>query len=91
MNKKALEWADAYWWLVNDLMIMRDHYNTEAEFDYSYQSLYGLDARRTEYHDELCKALGVEKEEIKYITDNLDRYDCFERFCEALEKHIKEN
>ena len=89
MTEDVLERANDYWWLVNDLMNVRNHYNTEAEFDYSYQSLYGLDQRRTEFHDALCKALNVEKEEIQYITDNLDRYDCFERFCEALEKHDK--
>lgn len=88
MTDQVKEWADAYWWLVNDLIFAKDHYNNEAKFYYNYESFYGLDQRRTEYHNELCKALGVEKAEIKYITDNLDKYDCFEKFLEALEKHI---
>ena len=89
ISEKAKELAKNYWDLVNDLMIMSEKFKTETEFDIKYRSFYGLDNRRTEFHDELCKELNIEKDEIKYITDNLDRYDCFERFLEALEKHIK--
>ena len=89
ISEKAKELAKDYWNLINDLMIMSEKFKTETEFDIKYQSFYGLDNRRTEFHDELCKELNIEKDEIKYITDNLDRYDCFERFLEALEKHIK--
>lgn len=91
MNKEAFERACDYWWLVNDIMFAKEIYRNEAEFEYKYLSFYGLDQKRTEFHNALCEALGVKKEEIKYITDNLDRYDCFERFCEALEKHNKKD
>lgn len=56
-----------------DIPHFRDHFGFPA-----------LEARRTEFHDALCKALGLDKEVTRQVTDNLDRYDCFERFWEAL-------
>ena len=56
--------------------------------------MYGLDDRRAEYHEELCKYYGVNKEESKVITDNIDKYEWIGDFQNAFEKLVtvtKEN
>ena len=42
---------------------------------YAGMGLYGLDNRRREIHDELCRLFGLSKEETCKVTDNLDKID----------------
>lgn len=35
--------------------------------------LYGLDNKRSELHDYICKSFGISKEATKKYTDNLDK------------------
>jgi len=37
--------------------------------------MYGLDQRRAEYHEEMCKYYGITKEQSKSITDNMDKIE----------------
>jgi hypothetical protein len=39
---------------------------------YTGQGIYGLDARRSKLHDELCSLFGISKDITKKYTDNLD-------------------
>lgn len=36
--------------------------------------MYGLDQRRSDSHDELCKYYVLDKEITKQVTDNLDKF-----------------
>lgn len=36
--------------------------------------LYGLDNRRSKFHDEICELMGLSKEQTKKYTDNLDKF-----------------
>lgn len=45
---------------------------------------YGLDNKRTEFHDRLCAVMKIAKEKTKEITDNVDRFDCFDGFYKAI-------
>jgi len=40
-----------------------------------HPGLYGLDEKRAECHDRLCKHYGISKDESKTITDNLNKYE----------------
>ena len=46
--------------------------------------MYGLDERRCESHDELCKWYGLDKETTKRVTDHLDKYETAWDMHEAL-------
>jgi len=52
--------------------------------------LYGMDARRSECHDRLCKLYGLTKEQTKEVTDNLDKYEDAEFLHLALKQIKKE-
>ena len=43
--------------------------------NYAGMGIYGLDNRRIEIHNELCKLFNLTKEETKSITDNLKMDD----------------
>lgn len=86
VSNEAKDLAEAFWYVVNDIVIYSEKDQEDIELNNKYKS---LDNRIIKYLDTLCKELNIEKDEISYITDNLDRYDCFESFLEALEKHIK--
>ena len=45
-------------------------------------SLYGLDAKRAECHARLCEVYGINKENSRSVTDNLDLY------ADAVDMHI---
>jgi len=38
--------------------------------------MYGMEERRTNLHDDLCKHYGMDRETTKQVTDHLDRYEC---------------
>ena len=86
ISEKAKDLAESFWYIVNDMIIGSEKHQEDIELNNKYKS---LDNRTIKYLDALCEELNVERDEIKYITDNLDGYDCFERFLEALENHIK--
>ena len=85
ISKKAKELAEAFWYVVNDMVIDSEKYQKDIELDNKFKL---LDNRTIKYLDALCEELNVEKDEIKYIIDNINEYNCFENFLEALEKHI---
>ncbi len=71
--------AREYWDFVQDVF-------ATLPFGEGGMFVYGLNNHRRELHEKLCQALGLDEIETKPITDNLDRYDCFEAFLEALYK-----
>ena len=52
---------------------------------------YGWDDKRAALHDEMCRALGVTKEQTKEITDNLDKFSRIEEFWDAMLQLKKSN
>ena len=48
--------------------------------------MYGLDDRRTEYHEGLCKHYHIGKEVSKTITDHMDKYEWVYDLHNALDK-----
>ena len=84
MDKKDYTLADAardYWDLTQRVRLSLDFLQSRI-----YGTPYGIDSRRGEAHDILCEKLGLAKEATKEITDNMDRFDCFESFYDSLLK-----
>ena len=82
---KELTLIDAaydYWDWIQKMIILSESISLEARL----YATYSMDDRRKEYHDILCAKLGLPKEKTTEITDNIDRYDCFEAFFDALKK-----
>ena len=44
----------------------------------------GVNHERIRLHDKLCLLWGFEKMDTKFMTENLDKYPCFEYFFQAL-------
>lgn len=83
-----IDYIRDYWDWIQDYL-----YWSETAQGKNYQTRcawYGWDDRRTEFHDAMCERLGLKKEDTKEITDNIDRFDCFESFVEALLELKKE-
>lgn len=86
MSKKwtAKDVASDYWEYIQSWMLFLDKNAGVPGFNTTAVGIYGYESRRTEYHDRVCEALGISKENTKEITDNIDRYGCFDDFYEAL-------
>lgn len=79
-----LDVVSDYWDFVQGWLRFLESHSGTPGFGITAVGIYGYDNRRTEYHDRLCDVLGISKDRTKQITDNIDSFDCFESFYDAL-------